>query len=447
MDFKMKKLLIISLVLAGSMAFACNNNKKVLAFPGADGAGKYTTGGRGGYVYTVTNLNDEGPGSLRKGIRKKGPRTIVFAVAGYIDLKSQLVINNGDLTIAGQTAPGKGVSLKGEGLRINADNVIIRYLRVRPGDIAHVELDALTGIGNKDIIIDHCSFSWATDEVCSLYDNENLTLQWCIISESLNQSYHHKGEHGYGGIWGGQKSTFHHNLLAHHKSRNPRLQGSRRHKNPDSEKVEIVNNVIYNWKSKCIYAGEEGNYSILSNYFKPGPATGDKAGKQILEPYSPYANFNFNDNVVDQHISITENNLLGVDMPQDSVSKYFVSKRLYDSEIKIEKPEKAYEEVLESAGANLYRDKIDQSVIEDVMNGSGRGEQKGIINSQEEVGGWPVIESVSGLPDSDGDGMPDEWERQNGLNAEDSSDGSSYKLDKSYTNLEMYLNSLLKQVL
>jgi len=429
------------------MSFSIIQEDRVPAFPGAEGAGKYTTGGRGGYVYTVTNLNDEGPGSLRKGIRKKGARTIVFAVSGYIDLQSRLDINNGDLTIAGQTAPGEGICLRGDGLRINADNVIVRYIRVRPGDTQQKELDAITAISQKDIIVDHCSFSWATDEVCSLYDIENLTLQYCIVSESLNNSYHHKGSHGYGGIWGGQKATFHHNLLAHHKSRNPRLQGSRKHKDPNSEKVEIVNNVVYNWKSKCIYAGEEGNYSILANYFKPGPATGNKASQQILEPYAPYSYFNFCNNVVDQNKTITKDNLKGLLMPGDSVSKYFVSKRLFNSGIKVEKASIAYKKVLENAGANLYRDQVDQKIIADVKEGSAEGESDGIINTQDEVGGWPEIKSVKGPVDTDEDGIPDEWEIKHGLNPNDKEDGSQYKLEKYYTNLEMYLNSLLKQVL
>nr|WP_321452513.1 pectate lyase [uncultured Carboxylicivirga sp.] len=443
----MKNIFIISflfLVAICAVSFSSKKEQRALAFPGAEGAGKYTTGGRGGFVYTVTNLNDEGPGSLRKGIRKHGTRTIVFAVSGYIDLKSQLVINNGDITIAGQTAPGKGICLRGQGLRINADNVVLRYLRVRPGDVEHTELDALTGIGHKDIIVDHCSFSWATDEVCSLYDNENLTLQWCLISESLNNSYHHKGAHGYGGIWGGMKATFHHNLLAHHKSRNPRLQGSRRHKQPDKEMVELINNVVYNWKSKCIYAGEEGNYSIIGNYFKPGPATGDKSSKQILEPYAPYANYNFYKNCIDQDKALTKDNLAGIKMPVDSVQKYFTSKRLYNSGIEIQKAEKSYENVLANVGANLYRDTIDQQIIEDVKKGTARGKMAGIINSQEEVGGWPTIEIEAGPEDNDGDGMPDEWEIQNGLNPNDSQDGPYYSLNKNYTNLEVYLCSLIK---
>ncbi|MCU4177263.1 pectate lyase [Marinilabiliaceae bacterium N1Y90] len=430
-----------------ALAFNCSKAQQVPAFPGAEGAGKFTSGGRGGFVYTVTNLNDDGPGSLRDGVQKKGARTIVFGISGIIDLKSQLAINNGDLTIAGQSAPGDGICISGQGLRINADNVILRYLRIRPGDGLQTELDALTGMRQADIIVDHCSLSWATDEVCSLYDINNLTLQWCILSESLNNSFHSKGSHGYGGIWGGQKATFHHNLLAHHTSRNPRLQGSRGHKRPKSEQVEMVNNVVYNWRSKCIYAGEEGNYSIIANFFKPGPATGKKASRNILEPYKPFSNYNFSENIVDGNKELSEDNRKAILMPIDSITRFVKSEPLYNSGIKIETAQEAYLKVLNTAGANLIRDKVDKRIVEEVKNGSALGAQFGIINSQEDVGGWPEIKSVIGPVDSDKDGMPDNWEVSQGLNAHDNTDGSKYILDKYYTNLEMYLNSLLKQIL
>ena len=435
---------ILLLMISGWACSQENSHEPALAFPGALGAGKYTTGGRGGEVILVTNLNDDGPGSLRKAVRKHGSRIVVFKVSGNIELTSPLDINNGDITIAGQSAPGQGICLTGYPLKVKADNVIIRYLRVRPGDVSGEEVDAFTCKDNKNVIVDHCSFSWGNDEVCSVYDNENSTIQWCIVSESMNKSDHHKGAHGYGGIWGGKTASFIGNLLVHHISRNPRLHGSRYHKQPDKERAELVNNVVYNWKSKCMYAGEAGNYNIVNNYFKPGPATSKSASKEFLEPYKPYSNYFISGNTMDQNTEITADNRFGIDMGEDSVDSILIDSPHPISDYSPLAAQEAFEAVIEHAGASYKRDAVDLRIVEEVSNGTTDYGENGIIDSQVDVGGWPELISEEYPEDTDDDGIPDEWEMSNGLNPNNPEDASIKTLLPDYSNVEVWFNELLK---
>ncbi|HWQ93436.1 MAG TPA: pectate lyase, partial [Clostridia bacterium] len=261
---------------------------KVPAFPGAEGYGSIAKGGRGGKVIAVTNLSDSGPGSLRAAVEAKGPRIVVFRVSGTIDLKSGLSISDPYITIAGQTAPGDGIAIKRYPLSIEADEVVLRYLRLRLGNETGDDVDALSSRYHKNIIVDHVSASWSVDEALSIYHCENVTVQWCLIAESLYNSVHVKGAHGFGGIWGGNHSTYHHNLLAHHSSRNPRFVSGGGH-------IDYRNNVIYNWGGNSAYGGEKqqvGNprfnfttINMVANYYKPGPATGSGAvGRRIVSP-------------------------------------------------------------------------------------------------------------------------------------------------------------------
>lgn len=447
--------------------FAWSANAQVPAFPGAEGGGMFTTGGRGGRVIFVDNLNDKGDGSLRKAIEAEGPRIVIFRVSGNIRLNKMLHIKHGDITIAGQTAPGDGICLENYGIRIDADNVIIRYLRVRPGDTAHEENDAAYAIGRKNIIIDHCSFSWANDEVASFYDNENFTLQWCIISESFYLSDHHKGEHGYGGIWGGWNASFHHNLLSDHTSRNPRLCGSRYSGRPDQEKADIRNNVIYNWGFNTIYGGEEGYYNIVNNYFKPGPATDKSKQNRILDLTQYFYNKNINPdtlgagwffidgNVMDGNEKVTQDNwkygVEGSGVDDEAKGRSKLMKPVEITSVNSTDARLAYQQVLKNAGASLKRDAVDLRIVDEVKTGmeqygeSFKEGSNGIIDSQNDVGGWPVLKTKKYPKDSDQDGMPDKWEKKKQLNPNDSSDNIKFTLDKNYTNIEVYINELVNQ--
>ncbi|RNI28469.1 pectate lyase [Rufibacter immobilis] len=434
---------------AGSTGQASTGNPQALAFPGAEGFGKYTTGGRGGQVVVVTNLNDSGPGSLREAIRKKGPRIIIFAVSGNIELQSPLDINNGDLTIAGQSAPGDGICLKNYQVSVKADNVILRYLRFRLGDAQKQQADALgANRGNKNLIIDHCSMSWATDECASFYYNQNFTLQWSIIAEALNHSVHEKGDHGYGGIWGGQGASFHHNLIASNNSRNPRFSGSKSVPNKPDELVDFTNNVIYNWGHNSMYGGEKGRYNVVNNYFKSGPATLESKRNRIVNPSAPYGKFYVQGNYVEGFAAVSKDNWAGGVQPdhQDSVQAVKANQPFQAATIQVQEPKAAYEAVLAHAGASLKRDAVDARVVQEVRTGNSRSgkKQNGIIDSPQDVGGFPQLKSSEAPPDKDQDGMPDAWEKAHKLDPANAADASTFTLHQQYSNIEVYLNSLVK---
>ena len=444
-----KTLLLLCVILSGTV-FAQQDENTALAFPGAEGFGRYTTGGRGGKVICVTNLEDSGEGSLRHALQKDGPRIIVFKVSGTIFLTRSLDINKGNVTIAGQTAPGEGITIAGYPVKLKADNIIIRYLRFRLGDINKVEDDAINCVGGhngkpayKDIIIDHCTMSWSTDECATFYGNQNFTLQWCLISESLRKSVHVKGNHGYGGIWGGDGASFHHNLLAHHDSRNPRFC----HPGITSVAgvIDFRNNVIYKWGKNSSYGGDTRTINIVNNYYKPGPAT-EKNRSRIFQPYLPCGKFYIEGNYVEGEPKVTNSNWLGVkpkgEVKMDTVLLW--SPLPYEA-VSTQPAEQAYKLVLEKAGASLVRDKIDSRVVEEVRKGTYTYGDKGMIDSQNQVGGFLKFVSQTSIEsDSDNDGMPDIWEVANNLDPNNPEDASEYTLDKQYTNIEVYINSLIK---
>ncbi len=478
------KLLICKLISSLSVSFIIifssysivTEDNKILAFPGADGYGKYTTGGRGGRIIIVDNLNDSGEGSFRAAIEAKGARIVIFKISGTIHLEKPVILKNPDITIAGQSAPGDGICIADQAFRVHTDNVIIRYMRFRLGDLDKVEDDATTGMRGKNIILDHCSMSWSIDETASYYDNENFTMQWCILSESLYNSAHTKGKHGYGGIWGGMSASFHHNLLAHHTSRNPRFCGARYHESTwKTELVDFRNNVIYNWGYNSSYAGEHGKINIVANYYKPGPATKKNVRSRILEAWASedkngihdYGRFYIADNFVCENELVTQDNWKGIDAKNyvendgidekptgsvlDSILFVIRVKEAYPSGMitKTQTARETFDSVLKNAGASLKRDAVDQRVVEETSTGTATygdsyGAKTGIIDTQASVGGWPELKSLRPLKDSDNDGMPDKWEIAHGLNPNDPSDATINSLDSKYNNIEIYINKLTK---
>ena len=447
-----------------------------LAFPGAEGFGRNARGGRGGRVIKVTNLNDAGPGSLRAAVESEGPRIVVFDVDGLISLKTKLRVANDYITIAGQSAPGQGITLRDHPLVVSANEVVIRYLRVRLGDEQHLEGDALTLSQGRNIVIDHCSVSWSNDETLSVTQRfhgglkhlTHVTVQWSIISESLNDAGHQKGQHGYGSLITGSygaRFTFHHNLWAHHEARMPRIGNyARSNVDADGLLVDFRNNVFYNWgpgattdfynwqpgldrgysmdpfygrpdNNSRFAAGADLNTSatthsnFVNNYYVQGPNTG---GPVALYLRNVKARTYFAGNYMDGR-AVADQWSLAISSAGDS----FKAERAFPIEpVTTQDAPQAYEQVLARAGASKSRDSIDQRVADSVRNRSGR-----LINSQRDVGGWAPMREGKRLLDSDGDGMPDAWEAKHHLNPQRAADAAQDRDDDGYSNLEEYLNN------
>ena len=461
---------ITKLFIAGIFSIATSAEaQNILSFPGAEGFGRYTTGGRGGKVYFVTKLTDDGSeGTLRYALNQKGARYIVFKTGGTIYLDSPLKIKEDNVTIAGQTAPGDGITVANYETFVAADNVVIRYIRFRMGDQKKFEGDAFGARFIKNLIVDHCSMSWSTDETVSVYANENTTVQWCIIAESLRNSVHQKGAHGYGGIAGGKYASFHHNLYVHHDSRNPRLGEYAGSKFALTDLTDFRNNVIYNWGHNSIYGGEGMNVNIISNYYKPGPATIsrqrivaiDKNEKPEAEVYNIWGKYYISRNVIEGNPEVSKDNWTqGVfaqmkpsyDLTDQDKNKIKINQpHDIQNTIKTHSAKEAYEKIVQIAGAALIRDAVDLHILKDVKNGSftyegSKGSTNGIIDSQKDVGGFPDLKPGTALPDSDHDGMPDDWEIKNKLNPE-VPNANGKDLDKNYDNIEVYFDDLVKNI-
>jgi hypothetical protein len=440
--------LVLYLVVLTTLSVS-ETEASIPAFPGAEGFGAESVGGRGGEVLFVTNLNDDGPGSLRAAVEADGPRTVIFCVSGTIALESTLAITKPYITIAGQTAPGDGICLKNYALAISADHVIVRYIRCRPGDDAGSEVDALSISSGRDIIVDHCSASWSVDETLSASTSGqlgNVTVQWCIISESLHNSVHHKGSHGYGSLirggWG-NGYTFHHNLYAHHYARLPRPGNyNDRSIDPNGFILDFRNNVIYNWGGTYAGYNSDGSNGVNSitkmnfvgNYYKSGL---NSRGNLAFSERTPSAKAYFSGNCMNGSYPDDPWSLVTFkNFSREDLEAYKLSGPVRVPLVETDDAITAYERVLAEVGATLPKqDDVDTRILNDVIYGTGR-----IINDEEEVGGWPELNSTEPPQDSDQDGMPDDWEEQYGFNSNDPADRNDDDDEDGYTNLEEYLN-------
>ncbi len=507
------------------------------AFPGAEGHGRYVTGGRGGKVVHVTNLNDSGTGSFREAV-KSGNRIIVFDVAGVIALKSDLKIGD-NITILGQTAPSPGITLRYYTVQPGNNN-IIRFLRIRRGEEKNINdgADATWQRNKTGIIFDHCSFSWSIDEVASFYDNNNFTMQWCTIAESLTNPGHSKGAHGYGGIWGGKLASFHHNFVGHLMNRGPRFNGARygwtgytsnkeystyKWQNAvQAENVDFRNCVMYNAQGTCYGGPDGGQINIVNNYYKAGPShslkgktlnglkvdisTGSVRGNQDRitlvtlstqsnsdknhpELYDMTSRYFINGNITETTKgSVTKNqdwkdisydkgipslngeyyspdakNFYGDNVAHVTISGKSCIKIKMDApaptgEVTTHSAAESFSKVLAYSGASLYRDEIDARYMEEGKTGTAKykgsiTQSPGIIDKVADVNGYTEANfGTATRPadfDTDKDGIPDAWEIANGLDPNDATDALTYSLDSKgyYTNLEVYANSLVEDIM
>ena len=508
------------------------------AFPGAEGHGRYVTGGRGGKVIHVTNLNDKGAGSFRAAVSGNSKKIIVFDVAGVIPLASDLTIG-ANTTILGQTAPSPGITLRYYTVRPE-NNCIIRFIRLRRGQEKDINdgADATWQRNKTGIIFDHCSFSWSIDEVASFYDNNNFTMQWCTIAESLTNPGHSKGAHGYGGIWGGKLASFHHNFLGHLMNRGPRFNGARygwteytsnkdydtyKWKNTvQAENVDFRNSVIYNAQGTCYGGPGGGQINIVNNYYKAGPSqslkgttqngikvdvsTGKERGNQERitlvtvstssnsdknhpEFYEMTSRYFINGNTTettkgsvtknkdwkgvsydkgtytlnDEIYSADKKNLYGDAVEHKTINGVSCVKIKMDApaptgDVTTHSAAEAFSKVLAYSGASLYRDEIDARYMEEAKSGTAKYKgsitnSPGIIDKVSDVNGYTEANFGKGSRpadfDTDNDGIPDAWEVANGLNPNDASDALTYSLDSKgyYTNLEVYANSLVEDIM
>ncbi len=497
----------LSLVVMSFISLMMTAQTQVPAFPGAEGHGRYTTGGRGGDVYRVTNLNDSGTGSLRDAVSKAN-RIVVFDVAGVIALKKDLTIKD-NITIAGQTAPYPGITLRYRTVRPGANN-IIRFIRIRRGQEKDVNdsADALWQRQKTAMILDHCSFSWSIDEVASFYDNNNFTMQWCTLGESLNNAGHGKGAHGYGGIWGGKLASFHHNMICHVNNRAPRFNGARYnwsgYKNNllydeykwgntvQAENVDFRNCVIYNCGNGC-YGGPGGGYiNIVNNFYKTGPSastsrvttvsiansTSSKDNKEYWDMTSRYyingnqvnstENKDWKDVSYDSGIQTIDGEKYTIDSLHyygDTVTYVKNNKGVDCVKIKLDGPTvtgevtthtatTAFDKVLTYSGASLFIDEVDARYFQEAKDGTATytgsvTKKAGRIDLVSDVNGYTEDNFPTGQReadfDTDGDGIADAWEQANGGDL----DPNGYTVDTKgwYTNLEVYINSLVEDIM